>query len=78
LGTLPSTRLSVETALYETNKAAWLQQHRDEFVVIKGNDLLGFFGEFHEAYGAGVEKYGANTDFLVKRVVPHEPVFVVF
>ncbi|HXB20117.1 MAG TPA: hypothetical protein VNV88_01990 [Candidatus Solibacter sp.] len=78
MGTAPPTRLAVETELYETHKTEWLQNHRDQFVVVKGNELLGFFHEFHVAYYAGVEKYGTNTDFLVKRVVPQEPVFVVF
>ena len=74
----PPTRLSAETDLYEAHKAEWLKEHHDEFVVVKSNDLLGFFTNFHEAYSAGVEKYGIDADFLVKRVVPQEPVFVVF
>lgn len=78
MSTAPPTRLRVETELYETNKSKWLKNNRDQFVVIKGKDVLGFFAEFHEAYTAGVEKYGTETDFLVKRVVPQEPVFVVF
>ncbi len=78
MGTAAPTRLRVETEFYETRKADWLKSHHGEFVVVKGNDLLGFFSEFHDAYHAGVEKYGATTDFLVKRVVPLEPVFVVF
>jgi len=78
MDTAPLTRLTVETALYETHKSEWLRNHRDEFVVVKDNDLHGFFTNFHDAYCAGVEKYGANTDFLVKRVVPQDPVFVVF
>jgi hypothetical protein len=78
MGTAPPTRLSVETKLYETHKADWLQSHRDQFVVVKGTHLLGFFAEFRDAYYAGVEKYGMETDFLVKRVVEQEPVFVVF
>lgn len=72
------TSLTAEIAMYETHKSQWLKTHRDEFVVIKGNDLLGFFPAFHEAYRAGVEKFGMNTDFLVKRIVPQEPVFLVF
>ncbi len=78
MSTEPLIRLAVETALYETHKAEWLQNHRDEFVVVGGNDLLGFFHDFRDAYYAGVEKYGIDTDFLVKRVVPQEPVFFVF
>lgn len=72
------TRLTVETKLYEAYKSEWLKDHRDQFVVVKGSDLLGFFANFHEAYSAGVGEYGANAEFLVKRVVPQEPVFVVF
>jgi len=78
MSTAPPTRLSAETELYEAHKREWLQSHRDEFVVIKDTDLLGFFTDFHDAYSAGVAKYGMDTDFLVKRVVPQEPVFVVF
>jgi hypothetical protein len=78
MNTAPPTRLSTETELYEVHKSEWLQTHRDEFVVIRGKDLLGFFREFHLAYGAGVKEYGINADFLVKRVTPQEPVFLVF
>jgi len=74
----PPTRLTAELELYEAHKSEWLRTHRDEFVVVKGNDTLGFFADFHQAYRAGVEKYGVDADFLVKRVVPQEPVFVVF
>jgi len=71
-------RLDAEIEIYEKQKSEWLKSHRDEFVVIKGNEVLGFFTDFNQAYRAGVDKYGIDTDFLVKRVVPHEPVFVVF
>jgi hypothetical protein len=78
MSTAPPTRLTQETKLYEAHKSEWLKKHRDEFVVVKGNDLLGFFTSFHNAYSAGVEKYGIDSDFLVKRIVPQEPVFLVF
>ena len=78
MSTAPPTRLDVETALYEAHKSEWLKQHHNQFVVVKGDNVLGFFSEFHHAYQAGVEKYGIDNDFLVKRVVPQEPVFVVF
>lgn len=68
MATAPPTRLIVELELYETHKTEWLQSHRDQFVVIKEKNLLGFFGDFHEAYRAGVDKFGVATDFLVKRV----------
>ncbi len=78
MATAPPARLSVETAFYENHKLEWLQKHRGEFVVIKSTAPLGFFPDFHKAYRAGVEKYGVDADFLVKRIVAQEPVFVVF
>jgi hypothetical protein len=77
MSTAPPTRLSKEIEYYENRKTEWLKSHRNEFVVIKGSTVLGFFPEFHDAYFAGAEKYEINTDFLVKRVVPREPVFMV-
>lgn len=78
MNTKSPARLRAELEFYEKHKAEWLKAYREQFVVIKADDLLGFFPNFHSAYTAGVSKYGANTDFLVKRVLPHEPVFVVF
>jgi len=78
MSTAPPTRLTSELEFYEAHKSEWLKTNRDRFVVVKGGHLLGFFINFHEAYLAGVDKYGLNTDFLVKRVVPQEPVFLVF
>jgi hypothetical protein len=78
MSTAPPTRLSAELEFYESHKSEWLKSNRDQFVVVKNEDLLGFFEDFHSAYCAGVEKFGIDTDFLVKRVVPQEPVFVVF
>jgi hypothetical protein len=78
MSTTPPTRLDAETQLYETHKHEWLQNHPGKFVVIRGNVPLGFFTEFHDAYRAGVERYGIDTDFLVKRIVAQEPVFLVF
>ncbi|HEY4677597.1 MAG TPA: hypothetical protein VIJ01_10565 [Candidatus Angelobacter sp.] len=78
MSTALPVRLSVEIQLYEAQKSEWLRTHRDQFVVIKDQSLLGFFDNFHQAYTAGVAEYGMNIDFLVKRVVPQEPVFLVF
>ena len=78
MSTAPPTRLTAELELYETNKSEWLKTNRDEFVVIKGTHVLGFFKVFHDAYCEGVAQFGVDSDFLVKRVVLQEPVFVVF
>jgi hypothetical protein len=78
MGTASPDRLGAELEFYEAHKADWLTTEAGRFVVIKGSQLLGFFEDFHSAYCTGAEKYGVDSDFLVKRVALQEPVFVVF
>jgi hypothetical protein len=69
-------RLKSEMELFEKHRLEWIRHHHHQFAVIKHQRLLGFFNEFHDAYSAGIENFG-DGDFLVKRVVEQEPVFVV-
>lgn len=78
MATSEENRLSTELMFYEGHKAVWLEQHRGEYVVVKEASPLGFFPSFKEAYTAGVVAWGIGTDFLVKQIVEHEPVFFVF
>jgi hypothetical protein len=78
MSSAPPSRLRIETGFYESHKTEWLKAHRDQFVVVKGQEILGFFPSFYEAYTAGAAKYGTDVDFLVKRVLPEEPMFEVF
>ena len=72
------TRLAVELSLYDLHRLQWLGEHPGKYVVIKGNTVLDFYSTFEAAYRAGAGKWGVNNDFLVKRVVEHEPVFFLF
>jgi epoxyqueuosine reductase QueG len=58
-------------------KGEWLKHHAGEYVVVKGNSVLGFYPAFEPAYRAGVGNFGISTDFLVKQILEHEPVFFV-
>ena len=73
-----SSRLAVELEYYAQHKAEWLAQKTGRYVVIKESGLLGFYPNFEAAYRAGASTYGLNTDFLVKQILEHEPVFFVF
>lgn len=73
----PRDPLRRELRFYEDHKAEWLKDHCDEFVVVKGTALLGFFASFRDAYYAGAQRFG-YVDFLVKQVLPQEPVFAIF
>jgi len=70
-------RLAVELEYFSQHKAEWLAHKAGQYVVIKENKPLGFFPNFEAAYRAGAASYGISTDFLVKQVLEHEPVFFV-
>ncbi len=72
------TRLAGELEVYALHKSAWLKGHPGQYVVIKGDAVLNFYPTFEAAYQAGAGAWGLNTDFLVKQIVEHEPVFFVF
>ena len=71
-------RLANELEHYELHKREWLGQHSGDYVVVKGNRVLGFYSAFETAYRAGATSFGIGADFLVKQILEHEPVFLVF
>jgi hypothetical protein len=72
------TRLARELDYYELHKREWLRKHNGDYVVVKGNSVLGFYAAFEAAYRAGASSFGMGADFLVKQILEHEPVFLVF
>ncbi len=75
---IEETSLSAELQYYASHKAEWLGSHSGEYVVIKGRTRLGFYQTFEAAYRAGAARFGVDTDFLVRKVVEQEPVFVLY
>ena len=59
--------LDQELAHYDKHVAEWKCTHAGQFVVIKGETVLGFFGTEDEALSAGAAAYGV-TSFLVRKV----------
>ena len=71
-------RLKVELDYYSRHKTEWLAHKTGTYVVIKEENPLGFYPNFESAYRAGAAAYGLETDFLVKQVLEHEPVFFAY
>ena len=71
-------RLAVELEYYAQHKSEWVKQESGKYVVVRDNELLGFFPSFEDAFRAGATTYGLETDFLVKQILENEPVFFVF
>ena len=78
MATRQQARLAVELEYFSQHKAEWLAHRTGQYVVIKDNKPLGFYPNFEAAYRAGAAAYGVSTDFLVKQILEHEPVFFVY
>lgn len=70
--------LQRELSFYNTNKSQWLHEHAEEFVIISGEQIGGFFPDFETAYKAGIQAFGVAKPFLIKEVCATEPVYVVY
>jgi hypothetical protein len=65
--------LNREQAVHEANLPRWLSEHEGEYVLIKGDQVAGFYESRDEALTAGYSRFGIGPLF-VKQVSPSEPV----
>ena len=66
-----TTKLQQEIEYYEAHRATFVEEHPDEFALIKGAALIGFYKDEVEAIRAGHAKFG-NEPFLVRKVAESE------
>jgi hypothetical protein len=60
--------LERELAYFEAQKEDLLSKYRGQFALIYGEELLGTYTRFEDAFEAGVERLG-NQSFLVQPIV---------
>jgi hypothetical protein len=75
---VPEDPLSQELAVYNNRKTEWLKDHRDQFVVIAGEQIAGFYADYESAFKAAIRAFGIGRQFLIKQVCVAEPVYVVY
>lgn len=63
--------LKKELVFYNKNKENYLKNYKEQYVLIKDEDLINSFTTEEEAYKAGVAKFG-NEPFLIKKVTEEE------
>ena len=51
----------------------FLAEHLDQFVLIKGTDVIGFYNDYEEALKEGLHRFG-NVPFFIKEVKKEEEV----
>jgi hypothetical protein len=65
--------LNREQALYEANLSRWVREHDREYVLIKGDEVVGFYETRDAALAVGYTRFGV-VPLLVKEVTSSEPV----
>ncbi len=68
--------LTKELAFFNKNKAAYLKQYKDKYLLIKNEELIGSYDSDEQAYRVGIEKFG-NQPFLIKQVLEQDPTLTV-
>jgi hypothetical protein len=62
-----------ERAVYEACLSGWLREHEGDHVLIKGDEVVGFFATRDEALAAGYARFGV-VPLFVKQVAASEPI----
>jgi hypothetical protein len=74
----PTNQFSTELGVFEEHRQEWSRSHPGEFVVIQDEEIAeGFFDTYADALRAGLKRFGARREFLVKQVWVTEPVYLV-
>lgn len=68
----PSSPLANELAYFNAHRSEWLAHYAGKFALIRGEELVGTFSSFPEAYSAGVDRFGSDQ-FLVRQIVANDP-----
>jgi len=63
--------LETELRYFEKNRDKFLADHKDKFVLIKGECCHGVYDDDKSAYEAGVDLFGTEP-FLIKQVLPED------
>ena len=68
-----TVELGAEYKTYLAHQDEFMSNHLDEFVLIKEDKVLGFYGSYKDALSNGLSKCG-NVPFFVKVVAKEEEV----
>ena len=69
--------LDRERHVYESHLEEWRETYLDKFVLIKDDDVLGFFDSIEAAFNEGTARFRLEP-FFVKQIMPEEVVNVSF
>ena len=67
--------LDRELAFFEQHKSEWLTNYENQFAVVAGDKVAGFYADYESAWDAGTKEFGLQANFLIKQICQHEPVY---
>jgi hypothetical protein len=70
--------LGRELAFFDQHKSEWLPQYENQFVVVAGDEIAGFYGDYESAWVAGTKQFGHQAAFLIEQICQHEPVYSLY
>jgi hypothetical protein len=73
-----SELLARETKVFQDHREEWLRDHAGAFVTIRDEEVEGFFDSYGDAFTAGLRRFGASRNFLIRQVWHTDPVYFVF
>ena len=70
-------RLQTESKVFKNKVGEWRSSHLGKFVLIKGEETIGFYESLAEAFDHGSKRYGI-ADFFIEQILPAETVNISF
>ena len=65
--------LERETQIYTAHLDEWRKSHLGKFVLIKDDEVVGFFSSLPEAFSRGTDRFGLD-EFFIKQITPLDTV----
>lgn len=60
--------LMVESETFEEHFGRLARQHEGKFALVRGTEIVGVFPSPDAADDAGVQAFGADAEFLIRRI----------
>ena len=67
-------QVKINSLILDEKLASYIKKHKDEYIVFNDGEAE-FTSTFKEGVNKGLEKYGENVGFVVKKVTKRTPIF---
>ena len=72
-----SETLIVERKIFDEHIQEWQDTKLGKFVLIKGENIIGFYDNLQDVFEDGVKRFGLE-DFFIEQILPSESVNISF